>query len=263
MSIAPSLDEDDELVVIEAGDSGASTAISNLPRVAIQARVARPGKSRQLNEGVTRSRNDILIFTDDDCRVDPSWIDAMVAPFVRDPQVAIAFGPVRGLTQVPGGSPTEGPPPGEAPFVTWSFAHGASFAVRRDALLGIGGFDERLGPGAPAHGEEHDLLLRLRERGWRAAIAAAPAVMHLDWRSEQQSMANALVYERGTGAFLGAALRRSRGPALRLLKHRLGYQIQLFRDVDQRSWTFAPRALAAFVGGLLYGLRLRPRPDPS
>ncbi len=243
----------------EAGDSGAAAVVADLVR-ATHIHVMHPGKSRQLNEAARRSSNQVLVFTDDDCRVDAGWLNTMVAPFVSDPQVAIAFGPVRGLTHVPGGAPLVELPPGEAPFATWSYAHGASFAVRRRALVEIGGFDERLGPGSPAHGEEHDVLLRLREQGWRVVIAAAPAVTHLDWRDEREGLANALVYERGSGAFIGAALRRTRGAALQLLKERLGYQIQLIRD--RRSWTFGLQALIAFGGGLLYGLRLRPWTPP-
>ena len=74
-SIAASLDGDDELVVVEAGNSEANAAIAALPRVATHVRLSSPGKSRQLNEAVRRSRNDILLFTDDDCRVDPAWIE--------------------------------------------------------------------------------------------------------------------------------------------------------------------------------------------
>ena len=257
-SVVASLGPGDELLVVEAGDSQAAAAISTLPRVVTHVQLPRPGKSRQLNEALARSVGDIVVFTDDDCRVAPSWVTAMVAPFARDPRVAIAFGPVQGLTHVPGSAAPVGPPPGEAPFVTWTYAHGASFAVRREALAAIGGFDERLGPGAPAHGEEHDVLLRLREDGWRAEIADAPAVIHLDWRDARETLRNVLTYERGSGAFLGAALRRSRGPNVALLKHRLGYQAQLIRDRDQRSWTLGPRALASFLGGLVYGLRLDP-----
>src|SRR3546814_4062134 len=82
-------------------------------------------------------------------------------------------------------------------------------ALRRHAAIEVGGFDERLGPGAPLHGEEHDLVLRLYEAGWQGVVADAPVVEHLDWRDDSERLANLLVYSRGAGAFLGAALRRS------------------------------------------------------
>lgn len=256
-SIASAITDCDELVVAESGDSQAAAAAIGLDRDVTHVQVDRAGKSRQLNAALVRSANPVVLFTDDDCRVPATWADTMAAAF-EDPAVAIAFGPVVGLTHVPGGAPAVGPPPGEAPFVTWTYAHGASLAVRRSALVEVGGFDERLGPGAPAHGEEHDLLLRLRERGWKAVIASAPPVQHLEWRNEREQLANVLVYERGSGAFLGAALRRSPRAALPLIKHRLRYQLALFAERRQRGWTFGPRTLAAFVGGLLYGVRLRP-----
>src|SRR3546814_18359204 len=81
-------------------------------------------------------------------------------------------------------------------------------ALRRHAAIEVGGFDERLGPGAPLHGEEHDLVLRLYEAGWQGVVADAPVVEHLDWRDDSERLANLLVYSRGAGAFLGAALRR-------------------------------------------------------
>jgi len=257
-SVAGALGPGDELIVAEAGDSDARTAIAALDRAATHVPVAQAGKSRQLNAAIARATAPLLVFTDDDCRVDTAWVTSLAEPFA-DPEVGIAFGPVQGLTHVPGGGEVESPPPGEAPFVTWAYAHGASFAVRREALLAIGGFDERLGPGAPAHGEEHDVLLRLREHGWRAVIADTPAVTHLAWRGTDESTANALVYERGSGAFLGAALRRGPRRAWPLVKHRLGYQRQLLaasRTGPDR--TFGRRALRAFVGGLAYGVRLRP-----
>jgi GT2 family glycosyltransferase len=263
-SIMAELGEGDELFVAEAGDSqaaGALAALSGPARVAVVA-VAPPGKSRQLNAAVARATAPIVLFTDDDCRVPRGWVDGLAVPFA-DPEVAIAFGRIEGLTHLPGSEEAERPPPGEAPLLTWTYAHGASYAVRRSDLMAIGGFDERLGPGAPAHGEEHDVLLRLRERGRRAVIAAAPAVAHLAWRSEEESAANALVYERGAGAFLGAAVRRDRRRAWPLLKHRLGYARQLVADRSGPDRAFARRAVRAFAGGLLYGLRLPPWSGPS
>jgi GT2 family glycosyltransferase len=255
-ALAADLAPGDELVVAEAGDSGTAVALAAVDRsTGPSARlvpVAGGGKSRQLNAGIAVTTAPVLLFTDDDCRVPAGWADALAAA-LEDPEVAIAFGPIDGLTHVPGAAGPVGPVPGEAPLATWTYAHGASFAARRDAVVAVGGFDERLGPGARAHGEEHDLLLRLREAGWRAVIAAAPPVAHAAWRDDEAEVANALVYERGSGAFLGAALRRSPRGAWPLLKHRLGYQRQLRRESP-----FGRRALRAFAGGLLYGARQRP-----
>lgn len=246
----------DELVVAEAGDSGAAAALAMVDErsgpVAHLVPVPGGGKSRQLNAGIARATAPVLLFTDDDCRVPEGWPGALAAA-LDDPAVAVAFGPVAGLTHVPGTAGAIGPPPGEAPLATWTYAHGASFAALRGAVLAVGGFDERLGPGAPAHGEEHDLLLRLREAGWRAVIADAPPVAHVGWRDDAAESANALVYERGSGAFLGAALRRSPRRAWPLVKQRLGYQRQLRRESP-----FGRRALRAFGGGLAYGVRQRP-----
>jgi GT2 family glycosyltransferase len=256
-TLIKSLCEGDELLVVESGADGAAQVLDGLESRGVSLvhmRVEPPGKARQMNAGILAARSEILLFTDDDVRVPSTWPTDMAAAF-DDPAVAMAFGPVIGLSRVPGTDQSTGPAPGEAPLATWGFAHGAAMAVRRSAALISGGFDERLGPGAKAHGEEHDLVLRMRQRGLRIAIAPADSVQHLDWRSDEENRANALVYERGGGAVVGAALRRSISAGWPVLRQRLVYQRSVF------SWNrrFAPRALAAFAGGLLYGLRLRER----
>jgi GT2 family glycosyltransferase len=260
-SVAPQLVPGDDLIVAEAGDSQAAAALASLPADRPLGRIITTTgleKTRRQNAAARTSDADVVLFTDDDCRVPPGWVDGMAAPFA-DPAVAIAFGPVRGLTHLPGSDDPADPVPGEAPFVPWTYAHGASMAIRRTALLAVGGFDERLGPGArPGSGEEHDLLVRLRERGWRAVIADVAPVQHLEWRTPEQAAANALVYERGSGAFLGAALRRRGRGGWPLLKHRLGYERQLVADRPGADRRFARQAVRAFASGLLYGLRLRP-----
>ena len=166
-------------------------------------------------------------------------------------------GPVRGLSGV---RSVDVPPlaPGAPPAVTWEYANGAAMAVRRRAVLDLGGFDERLGPGAPVHGEEHDLVLRLQEAGWQARIADAPPVRHLDWRDEPETRRNLLVYSRGAGAFLGAALRRAPRRNARLLVRRARYQASLWRHADAEGAAFGATTTWAFVRGLARGLLLRP-----
>jgi cellulose synthase/poly-beta-1,6-N-acetylglucosamine synthase-like glycosyltransferase len=242
--------------VVESGQSGAADAIDALRGSPVQTRhihVDRPGKCHQLNLGVRAAQGAVLLLTDDDVRVEPSWADEMAACFA-DPRVGIACGRVRGLTMAPGFDGPPAVPAGEAPLETWTFAHGAAMAVRTTAAWHAGGFDERLGPGAPAVGEDHDFLLRVRERGWRVVVAPAPPVQHLDWRDEEQEHRNALGYERGGGALIGASLRRAPVDGLRLLRRRLDYQ----RMILQADRQFGRRGLAAFAGGLLYGIRLRP-----
>lgn len=247
---------DAELVVVEAGDSGASQALAALGVPTRLLTGGREGKSRQLNDGIRASDGGLLVLTDDDCRVDPAWLRSMVSPFA-DPSIGLVVGNVRGLSSV-AGDPPPVVPPGPPPRCTWDYLNGAAMAVRRSAVVGVGGFDERLGPGAPLHGEEHDLALRLFEAGWGAWMAEAPAVEHLDWRDEQERSDNLLVYSRGAGAFLGAAVRRDAVRWWRLLLTRVRYQLELWRAWRDEGLAFGPRTTVAFARGVARGVLLRP-----
>lgn len=256
-SLVAGLRDGDELIVVESGEGGAEQAIQRLgspdPNV-VHIRVDRPGKCHQLNLGIRAARGDVLLLTDDDVRVDPDWPDAMAAPF-QDLAVGIVCGRIRGLTNAPGFGPAPDMPTGEAPYETWTFAHGAAMAVRTIAAFEAGGFDERLGPGRDAVGEDHDFLLRVRERAWRIEVSDAVPAQHLEWRSEDENLHNALAYERGAGAVVAAAVRRSRQSGYRLTKSRLLYQWQMLTH----NPPFGTRALVSFTGGFLYGLRLGER----
>ena len=247
--ISKAMGPGDELIVV------ATSALDPMPP-ARQLVCGQPGKSRQLNRALAAAANDLVCITDDDCEVPAGWISGLVAAF-EESTVGAAFGPVAGLSQVPGDGPPR-LPPGPAPIEYWVYAHGASMAVRRSAVVEVGGFDERLGPGAAAHGEEGDLVLRLRERGWECRIADTPPVTHLDWRTPAQTAANLLVYERGSGALLGAALRRSFRRSLKVFVLRLKYQGQLWLRPGLRGWAFGPRTFAAFCRGVATGLGMAP-----
>lgn len=252
-ALSEALGPDDELILVEApGPNPARVSVEH-PR--FRGLVSdRAGKSHQLNVGLSAARGELILLTDDDVVVPPGWVEAMLRPFAQ-PGVGLVCGAVRGLSCVPGSSPPSPAPAGEAPLETWTFAHGAAMAVRREAAVAVGGFDERLGPGAGAVGEDHDFLLRVREAGWRVFVAPDAVAVHRDWRSAEADYANALAYERGGGAVVGAAIRRRAPQRWRLLRRRLGYQRQLLAT-DRR---FAARAGAAFSAGLLYGLALSPR----
>jgi GT2 family glycosyltransferase len=258
-SLVADLRAGDQLVVVDAGDgdSGGKLLASATDGTSIEGVYLRSpmGKSRQLNRGIRAATGAVLLFTDDDVRLPVGWCDAMVRAF-DDPSVGIAFGPVDGMSRLPGSEPPAHPPPGEAPIFTAGYAHGAAMAIRATAIRVVGGFDERLGPGAAAYGEEHDVLLRLRDAGWRVVIADAPAAEHLEWRDEEEGWRTALIYERGAGAFIGSSVRRRPKAGARQLRWRLRYLRSVWGARSGRR--FAGRATLAFVGGLVYGLRLRP-----
>jgi hypothetical protein len=61
---------------------------------------------------------------------------------------------------------------------------GAGMAVRRDAVLALGGFDEELGPGAPLRsGEDRDLAARALTAGWRVYQTPDAMVVHHGFRT--------------------------------------------------------------------------------
>ncbi|MGI8663279.1 MAG: glycosyltransferase [Acidimicrobiales bacterium] len=267
-SLEADLPRGGQLIVVAHGGADAAGEIEALDVGANVLCEALGGKSRQLNVGLDASAHDIVVLTDDDCRVEPGWLEAMAAPF-EDRKVGAVFGYVAGLSGVRGAE-YDRVAPGPAPPNTWLYANGASMAVRRRAVIEIGGFDERLGPGAPAHGEEHDLVLRLEDAGWLVRIADAPKVRHLEWRDEAETRHNLLVYSRGAGAFLGAALRRSPRRAARMALRRARYQWALWGFATTEGWAFGPATTWAFLCGIVYGVRLSPRrflcpqpPDPS
>ncbi|MHB1487394.1 MAG: glycosyltransferase family 2 protein [Acidimicrobiales bacterium] len=261
-SVRADLGLDDEMIVVEDGDSGVVAVLADWAHFDRVQHHRAPAtlKTAKMNSALRSAGGEVVLFTDDDCQVPSGWIDAMCAPFATDANLGIAFGPVRGLTHVPGGEPPPSIAPGPAPLENWNFAHGASMAVRRSAALAVGGFDQRLGPGSWAGcGEEPDMIVRMAKAGWSCAVADAPVMGHVEWRDGEQVMANLLTYEKGSGYWLGAGMRRDPMVVAKLLVLRLIYQAALMRHRDQRGWWFGPRCLLAFITGLTRGILAPPR----
>ncbi|MEB3196844.1 MAG: glycosyltransferase [Candidatus Sericytochromatia bacterium] len=131
-------------------------------------RAPNAGPATARNRGVAEARGTIIAFTDDDCLPEPGWLDGIAEAF-DDPLCYAVHGPVR--SAVP---PIEalvhsvrlGPQDGVAT---------ANFAIKKDVLLGIGGFDETFG--APFF-EDEDLIRRLREWLGEPSWSEAVVVQH-------------------------------------------------------------------------------------
>jgi glycosyltransferase involved in cell wall biosynthesis len=157
---------------------------------------ARQGRSSALNTGIARAAGRIIVFTDDDVRVEDGWLDAACAPLDGpDRSIGYSGGPVRPIWGAP-------PPPwleltrgdlwgtiaiqnhGTAPFIYEEGRKvplGANMAVRRDVFDSIGMFRADLGRtgGRLVLGQEvPELLLRAREAGVRGMYVPEMVVHH-------------------------------------------------------------------------------------
>jgi len=163
----------------------------------------------------------LLAFTDDDCRPEPGWTEAFDAVFSEDPRVGFVTGRVAAdrsegpMISVGGGDRsrvfTYGADPAE-------LGHGANFAVRREALEEIGGFDEALGVGVRLAGaEDHDAFWRMLRAGWTGRYEPRATVVHQQWRTRRQYLRSQWGYGLGSGAFGAKAVRLEGRTGLRIL----------------------------------------------
>jgi glycosyltransferase involved in cell wall biosynthesis len=154
----------------------------------------RQGKSYALNSGIQVSRGEIIVFTDDDVRVGPAWIDASCSTLDEQRDIDYTGGPVRPIW---GGVPPDWLDQrrgdlwgtlaildyGDTPFVFEERRRvplGANMAVRRRLIDRIGGFDPALGRrGRSLLGQEQaEFFARSRESGARGVYVPAMELHH-------------------------------------------------------------------------------------
>lgn len=152
------------------------------------------GPAAARNAGWRAAQGEIIAFTDDDCIPCREWLHAGVAAMVD------GVAGVCGRLVVPiEGAPTDyeynAAQLGGHNFVT------ANCFYQRDALLAVGGFDERF---TTAWREDSDLAFTLEARGAVFASAPGALVVHpvrpAPWgvsiRQQRKSMFNALLYKK-------------------------------------------------------------------
>ncbi len=193
------------------------------------------GLARARNTGAAQARHHLVAFTDDDVTVDPQWLLGIADGFAVGPNVACVCGlvPTAELDSPAQGYfdrrvswarsmqrevfSLAGPPPGERlfPFQVARFGTGANFAVRKEALERIGGFDEGLGAGSTCGGgEDIDIFVRMLLAGQWLAREPSAIVWHrhrpgFDTLKEQIEQ-----YGVGLGAWLATLLVNPRALAM-------------------------------------------------
>ncbi len=154
------------------------------------------GVSHARNLGLGVAASAVVAYLDDDGVAEGEWLDALARPF-HDPAVGGVAGVLRSTE--PGAAATRlaerlCPMQGvwteqvalrkecDGWFRTINFGGfvvGANMAVRRSVALELGGFDPRLGRGAPIRGgDEQYMFFRLVHAGWTAIVTPAALVLH-------------------------------------------------------------------------------------
>ncbi|MGA3266422.1 MAG: glycosyltransferase family 2 protein [Verrucomicrobiota bacterium] len=144
----------------------------------------RPGKCNAYNAGMAAARGEVLLFTDDDVRPAPDWVEQLAAPVIRRECDAVT-GQIRLADYLERSWMTPMhrfwlavPFPGSNGDLELT---GANMGFHRYVLERVPAFDPELGPGALGFGDESLFSLQLRVAGYRLRqIPEALVVHHLD-----------------------------------------------------------------------------------
>ena len=222
----PTLREGDELLVVDSASATGATRTVAEGRGVRVVRAERKGLSRARNLGVTATTAGLVVFTDDDCRPQPHWLDHLAAGFDA-PEVGFVLGQVRADVDNPHLPFDAARPRARGRFTGATdpieLGNGACMAFRRSAWLAVGGADARLGAGTRLRSaEDHDLFVRLLHHHWVGVYEPDALVLHRDWRTHREVVRYNWGVGLGTGAMVAKLWRISgRATVAPLLRRRL------------------------------------------
>ncbi len=246
-----------ELVIVDNASSDATPGVieafearAPCPVRHVQAPV--PGLSRARNIGLAHASKPLVAFVDDDCYPAVDYLEATARAFT-DPTIGFAGGRVLlhdpNEQRITVQESTQGERIAPLTFLRSGRIHGANMAFRRDAVIALRGFDERLGAGTLFRAaEDSDMMRRLSAAGWHGLYAPDMVVRHHHGRTTRAEVAALLAgYDRGIGAGMIKCLLDAR---LRATYARGWYW--KMREVGTR------RALRQLGWGLCFALRYGP-----
>jgi cellulose synthase/poly-beta-1,6-N-acetylglucosamine synthase-like glycosyltransferase len=148
----------------------------------ISCREKKIGPASARNAGIEESKKDVIVFTDADCIPDENWLETISKEF-EDPDVCAVAGKIEGyvgksLLEKFHSLFTLQSPQNTFLFNEFTLVNGgfpaANFAVRKEILNAIGGFDEKL-----LVGEDYDLCARIYKAGFVIKFVGSAIVHHL------------------------------------------------------------------------------------
>jgi glycosyltransferase involved in cell wall biosynthesis len=149
-------------------------------------RVDKRGKSRAVNAAMATSSGTILCFLDDDVMVEPPWLAAISDHFEQHPESVAAQGTIAWPEEFETDEILRQSIEGRGTIVRHVLPAGSkrseligfNMALQRHTMGVIGGFDERLGPGAAGLNDERKLADRIRLLGGSIDYIPRARVIH-------------------------------------------------------------------------------------
>lgn len=186
-----------EIICVDNASPDASAAIiaAEFPDVKLVRQPVNLGFAGGVNAGIAAAQGDLLVLLNQDCIVQPGWLEALAQVFQQCPTCGIAgctilnpdgtINHAGAYIKRPGAygvhlTEIETDEPATADYVT-----GAAFAIRRKTWESIGPLDENF---YPAYYEESDYCYRARRHGFETVYSPESRVSHLfsarEWQSD-------------------------------------------------------------------------------
>ncbi|MEO0453179.1 MAG: glycosyltransferase [Verrucomicrobiota bacterium] len=193
------------------------------------------GLSVARNRGADEATGEILVYTDDDCMPDTDWLFHLADTF-QSTEFAAVGGPNLSPPAAQWRQATVAAAPGVPTHVLLTDMEaehipGCNFAIRREALESIGGFD----PIYRKAGDDVDLCWRLRDAGYQ--IGFNPSAMV--WHHRRSTIADYLKQQHGYGE--AEALLRYQHPNYFDAEGSAHWAGIIYNDHRRLNWFDAPR----------------------
>jgi GT2 family glycosyltransferase len=196
---------DEILVVDQSGDPAVAAVVARFEAAGARLLVATfRDRSLAVNLGMREARHELVAVTDDDCVVDPSWIERASEHLGAD-VATIVTGRVLPLGEavaVPSLVGTD-QPCDYTGGLHYDVLFGCNMACSRSRFLDLGGFDERV-----KLAEDNDFCYRWLRAGHRLHYEPSMLIWHHAWRTPEQLAIHFRGYARGQGIFYAKHLRR-------------------------------------------------------
>ena len=219
-----------------------------------------PGLSVAHNHAIELAKGEIIIFTDDDCRVPEDWLTAIVREFASDPELGVLGGRVelfnpadRAITIRTSRERVELTGDNRA----MDFLIGCNLAFRRALIDRVGGFDTRFGVGGSTvpSCDDMDFVYRLVRERVRIVYSPDFMVLHDHGRTTDAQVTTLQQrYLMGRGGFYAKYVLEGDRAMRQMLYWELRTLVTgLVRPAERRACLMALAFLAKGAGRFILG----------